>query len=76
MILIAYDGSPDAKAAIEHAAHLMPGQPVAVVTVWEPYVQMLTRYPLARRHGLERPHAPSPGRTRWPRHCCARPTAR
>jgi FtsP/CotA-like multicopper oxidase with cupredoxin domain len=45
MILIAYDGSPDAKAAIEQAAHLMPGQPVAVVTVWEPYVQMLTRYP-------------------------------
>jgi nucleotide-binding universal stress UspA family protein len=45
MILIAYDGSDDAKAAIEHAAHLMPGQPAAVVTVWEPYVQLLTRYP-------------------------------
>jgi len=45
MILIAYDGSDDAKAAIEHAAHLMPGQPAVVVTVWEPYVQLLTRYP-------------------------------
>ena len=45
MILIAYDGSDDAKAAIEHAAHLMPGQPATVVTVWEPYIQLLTRYP-------------------------------
>jgi nucleotide-binding universal stress UspA family protein len=45
MILIAYDGSDDAKAAIEHAASLMPGQPALVVTVWEPYIQMLTRHP-------------------------------
>lgn len=45
MILIAYDGSDDARAAIEHAASLMPGQPALVVTVWEPYIQMLTRYP-------------------------------
>lgn len=45
MILIAYDGSKDAKTAIEHAAHLMPGQPALVVTVWEPYIQVLTRYP-------------------------------
>jgi nucleotide-binding universal stress UspA family protein len=45
MILIAYDGSDDAKAAIEHAASLMPGQSALVVTVWEPYIQMLTRYP-------------------------------
>jgi nucleotide-binding universal stress UspA family protein len=45
MILIAYDGSGDAKSAIEHVASLMPGQPAQVVTVWEPYIQMLTRYP-------------------------------
>ncbi|MFZ1997420.1 MAG: universal stress protein [Solirubrobacteraceae bacterium] len=45
MILIAYDGSDDAKSAIEHAGSLMPGQPAIVVTVWEPYIQMLTRYP-------------------------------
>ena len=45
MILIAYDGSDDAKSAIEQVAHLMPGQPAVVVTVWEPYVQILTRYP-------------------------------
>jgi nucleotide-binding universal stress UspA family protein len=45
MILIAYDGSDNAKAAVEHAASLMPGQPARVVTVWEPYIQMLTRHP-------------------------------
>jgi nucleotide-binding universal stress UspA family protein len=45
MILIAYDGSDDAKCAIEHAGSLMSGQPATVVTVWEPYIQMLTRYP-------------------------------
>jgi nucleotide-binding universal stress UspA family protein len=45
MILIAYDGSNDSKAAVEHAAELMPGQPATVVTVWEPYIHMVTRYP-------------------------------
>jgi nucleotide-binding universal stress UspA family protein len=45
MILIAYDGSDDAKSAIEQAGSLISGQPVTVVTVWEPYIQMLTRYP-------------------------------
>ena len=45
MFLIAYDGSDDAKAAVEHIAELAPGQPAVVVTVWEPYVQLLTRYP-------------------------------
>jgi nucleotide-binding universal stress UspA family protein len=45
MILIAYDGSDDAKSAIEHAAELMPSQPAVVVTVWEPYIHLITRYP-------------------------------
>ncbi len=47
MILIAYDGSDDAKAAIERAAELVSGQPATVVTVWEPYIELLTRYPAA-----------------------------
>ena len=47
MILIAYDGSDDAKAAIERVAELVSGQPAVVVTVWEPYVKLLTRYPAA-----------------------------
>ncbi len=45
MILIAYDGSDDAKAAVEHVADLVSGQPAVVVTVWEPYVHLVTRYP-------------------------------
>jgi len=45
MILIAYDGSDDAKAALEHIAEFAPGQPAVVVTVWEPYVHLVTRYP-------------------------------
>jgi len=45
MILIAYDGSDDAKAAVQHIAELVPGQPAVVVTVWEQYLQLLTRYP-------------------------------
>jgi nucleotide-binding universal stress UspA family protein len=45
MILIAYDGSDDAKAAVEHIAELVSGQPAVVVTVWEPYVHLVTRYP-------------------------------
>lgn len=45
MILIAYDGSTDARAAIEHAASLMPEQSATVLTVWDPYIQILSSYP-------------------------------
>ncbi|MEV0232628.1 universal stress protein [Nonomuraea sp. NPDC050786] len=34
-ILIAYDGSADAKAAIALAGELMPGESAVVLTVWE-----------------------------------------
>jgi nucleotide-binding universal stress UspA family protein len=37
MILICYDGSPDAKEAIAHGALLLPGQQATVVTVWSPF---------------------------------------
>jgi nucleotide-binding universal stress UspA family protein len=47
MILIAYDGSDDAKAAIERAAELVSGHPAVVVSVWETYAELLTRYPAA-----------------------------
>jgi nucleotide-binding universal stress UspA family protein len=43
MILIAYDGSDDAKSAIEHAATLLPGYPAVVLTVWEPFLTIMTR---------------------------------
>ena len=43
MILICYDGSDDASAAVERAAHLFPSQPATILTVWEPFAQLATR---------------------------------
>lgn len=43
MILIAYDGSSDSQAAIDRAAELFPGHPVLVLTVWEPFLDMMAR---------------------------------
>ena len=36
MIIIGYDGSLDARAAIKQAGMLMPGYPALVLTVWGP----------------------------------------
>ncbi len=41
MILIAYDGSDDAKAAIEHASKLFPGQTVTVLTAWRRFIDTM-----------------------------------
>jgi nucleotide-binding universal stress UspA family protein len=35
-LVVAYDGSDPAGAALRHAAELFPGSPAVVVTVWEP----------------------------------------
>ena len=43
MILICYDGSAAAQAAITRAGELMPGQTATVLTVWEPFVEVMTR---------------------------------
>jgi nucleotide-binding universal stress UspA family protein len=43
VILIAYDGSQDARSAIDHAGELLSGEPATVVTVWEPFVDMMAR---------------------------------
>lgn len=43
MILICYDGSPDSRSAIEHAGELLSGQPATVLTVWEPFLEVMTR---------------------------------
>lgn len=43
MILLCYDGSDDAQAAIERTAELFRGAPVTALTVWEPWVQMLAQ---------------------------------
>lgn len=43
MILIAYDGSADAQAAIDSAGELMKGQPATVLTVWERLTDVIAR---------------------------------
>ena len=43
MILIAFDGSQDSRAAVEHAAELFSDQPVAILTVWQPFVEVVAR---------------------------------
>ncbi|MEY2442946.1 MAG: hypothetical protein QOJ46_2372, partial [bacterium] len=43
MILLSYDGSADAQAAIDRLAHVMPGATLTVLTVWEPFMQTMAR---------------------------------
>lgn len=43
MILACYDGSADARAAIDHAARLMPAAEMTVLSVWEPFQLALSR---------------------------------
>lgn len=45
MILIAYDGSDDARAAVEAAGRLMGGQAAEILTVWEPFTMILSHTP-------------------------------
>jgi nucleotide-binding universal stress UspA family protein len=45
VILICYDGSPDAKAAIERAGDVLAGAPATVLTVWESIEQLMVRSP-------------------------------
>jgi nucleotide-binding universal stress UspA family protein len=43
MLLIAFDGSDDARAAIERAAQLEQGDDAVVLVVWERFVEVLAR---------------------------------
>lgn len=43
MILISYDGSADAQAAVDRAAALTPNAEATVLTVWEPFLDVLVR---------------------------------
>ncbi|HTU86360.1 MAG TPA: hypothetical protein VMF57_12350 [Solirubrobacteraceae bacterium] len=52
MILIAYDGSDDAKAAIARAGQLMRGARAAILTVWEPFESLVTRVGAAISHAV------------------------
>ena len=40
-VVIAYDGSEISKAAVRHAAELLPERPAVLVTVWEPGLALL-----------------------------------
>lgn len=42
-LLICYDGSADAQAAIQRAAELFPGRSAVVFTVWEGFSEVLAR---------------------------------
>jgi nucleotide-binding universal stress UspA family protein len=41
LILIAYDGSSDAQAAVDRAGELFEGQDATVLTVWEPFIDVM-----------------------------------
>jgi nucleotide-binding universal stress UspA family protein len=41
MILLCYDGSEDARAAIADAGRLFPGQSATVLTVWVPFIEVI-----------------------------------
>jgi nucleotide-binding universal stress UspA family protein len=43
MILICYDGSPDSRSAIILAGGFMRRGPATVLTVWEPFIDTMTR---------------------------------
>jgi nucleotide-binding universal stress UspA family protein len=43
VILIAYDGSADAQAAIERAGRLLKGDSATVLSVWERFIDVVTR---------------------------------
>jgi nucleotide-binding universal stress UspA family protein len=43
MILLGYDGSEDARAAIDHAGRLLSSQTATVLTVWEPFTEVVNR---------------------------------
>ncbi|GAA4234659.1 hypothetical protein GCM10022254_40050 [Actinomadura meridiana] len=45
-VLIAYDGSDDARTAIEYTARHVTPEPTVIMTVWEPLLTQITFAPL------------------------------
>ena len=43
MVLICYDGSEDAKAAIAQGSRLFNSDPALVLTIWEPFGELIAR---------------------------------
>ncbi|WP_242891320.1 universal stress protein [Actinomadura litoris] len=46
-VLIAFDGSDDARTAIEYAARHVRPEPTVILTVWEPLLMQIAWAPLA-----------------------------
>ncbi|WP_067459374.1 universal stress protein [Actinomadura macra] len=46
-VLIAFDGSDDARTAVEYAARHVRPEPTVILTVWEPLLMQLSWAPLA-----------------------------
>lgn len=53
MILVCYDGSVDAKAAISCGGELLGDQAAIVLTVWNPLVELLARAPSGFRFAAD-----------------------
>jgi nucleotide-binding universal stress UspA family protein len=53
VILICYDGSEDAQAAIERAGELFAGESATVLTVWEPFMEVMARTGAGLGYGLD-----------------------
>ncbi|MFA1551352.1 universal stress protein [Actinomadura chokoriensis] len=46
-VLIAFDGSDDAQAAVEYAARHLKDEPTVIMTVWEPLLTQVVWAPIA-----------------------------
>lgn len=57
MILLCFDGSEDAQAAVDLTARLFADKPVTVLAVWEPYVEIISH----EGWGFGFGYAPPPG---------------
>ena len=51
-LLVCYDGSDDAKQAIDRAARLFPGRAAVVLHVWEPLREVASVPPVPGLHGV------------------------
>ena len=57
--VVAYDGSPEAQAAVREAARLLPGRRLVVVSVWEQGLALMMMPPTDSISGVPA-MAPSP----------------
>jgi nucleotide-binding universal stress UspA family protein len=51
MVLLCYDGSDDAKAAIDRAGTLLKSWPAVVLSIWEPFIDVIARAGLGLAYG-------------------------